>query len=682
LLVVDLKRLALRLLLVAGVAACATTTGRLTRDVAVPLPRESAANTYLDELIGRAHKLRLSSKTEWRRLGHWKRTLMGFTESEADGPNFFLSPSGKANPGSELDATLRGFFATVPADAKDIQHPICQFPARYRFLDQALHFDPARMPKPACPRYEEFLGRVNAESLSFVFSSYYLNNPASVFGHTFVRIVKRSALPTSSVGGAPAPAIDADRRELLDYSIEFSATVDTANALVYGVKGIFGLFPGTFRNTPYYFKVRQYNDYESRDLYEYELNLTPDEISAFLAHLWELGSTYFDYFYISENCSYHLLGALEAIRPDLDLLSHMHWPVIPADTIKALYANTGLVKSIRFRPSLRRQFLERLSHLDDRQKSLVAELVYKPTTPLGDVKDARAIAVLDAAQDLMDIRHAKALTHDVNSEPARMKQTLLERRAEITMPSDPLSVGTPWRSMPQLGHDSRRVGAGYSAERSRTGEDAMGVTLEARLALHDLADPTLGYPDLSQLEFLPTRARIRTDKDVDTKRFELQSISLVRIVSLTGQDRFDRKLSWKVDAGIVRLQDDGCQGRYCYLGQLVFGTGPAFASANLRAIAFLTLDAHLGYGPSLDGIEGAPFRAGFGPAAGLRLRLANPLVWLTTGELIWLPDQAPTTTWEAKTILRLGVAKNFALSAEGRLDAQALTGSFSTLLYF
>ncbi|MEO8705577.1 MAG: DUF4105 domain-containing protein [Kofleriaceae bacterium] len=671
-LVVDLRSIALRLLLAVGVAACATTTGRLTRDVAVALPRDATANTYLRELLDRAHKERLSSKTEWRRLGHWRRTLMGFTESQADGPNFFLSSSGRSNPSAELDATLRGFFATIPADATDIQHPICQFPARYRFLDRALHFDATRLAKPACPRYDEFLTRVNAQSLSFVFSSYYLNNPASVFGHTFVRIVKK------------AETKDEERHELLDYSVEFSATVDTSNALIYGVKGLLGLFPGTFRNVPYYFKVRQYNDYESRDLYEYELNLSPAELDAFLSHLWELGSTFFDYYYVSENCSYHLLGALEAIRPDLDLLSHMHWPVIPADTIKALYANPGLVKAIRFRPSLRRQFLERLSHLDSEQRDVVEKLVEKPATPLpADVKDTRAIAVLDAAQDLIDIRHAKAITHDVNSAAGRLKQTLLERRAEITMPSNPLSVDTPWKLMPQFGHDSRRIGVGFAADDGwgKNGSDAMGVTLDARLALHDLADPTPGYPEFSQLEFLPTRARIRTD-DPDTKRFELESISLVRIISLSPQDRFDRKLSWKVDLGAVRLDDEGCQGRYCYIGQLALGTGAAFASANARAIAFLTLDAHVGYGPSLDGLEGAPFRLGAGPSGGLRFRLASRFVWLTTGELIWLPDQAPTTTWEAKTIFRFGVAKNFALSAEGHIDAQAATGSFTTLLYF
>ena len=165
------------------------------------------------------------------------------------------------------------------------------------------------------------------------------------------------------------------------------------------------------------------------------------------------------------------------------------------------------------------------------------------------------------------------------------------------------------------------------------------------------------------------------------RRFELESISLVRILSLSAQDRFDRKLSWKVDAGVVRIADAGCAG-YCYLGQLAIGTGFTLASSDAGAVVFATLDAHLASGPALDGISGLPIRAGFGPAAGLRLRLTPQLVSLTTGELIWLPTQMPRAIWESRSILRLGLGGDFALSLEGRLDARAATGSLLTMLYF
>ena len=41
-----------------------------------------------------------------------------------------------------------------------------------------------------------------------------------------------------------------ERRELLDYGIDFSADVDTGNAVLYALKGLTGLFPGTFKRIP------------------------------------------------------------------------------------------------------------------------------------------------------------------------------------------------------------------------------------------------------------------------------------------------------------------------------------------------------------------------------------------------------------------------------------------------
>ena len=88
--------------------------------------------------------------------------------------------------------------------------------------------------------------------------------------------------------------------------------LDEKNGLTFAIQGLIGGYPGTFSVLPYYIKVREYSNLENRDLWEYELNLSPEEIEIFVDHLWELGSTYFAYYYLSENCSYHVLGLLEA----------------------------------------------------------------------------------------------------------------------------------------------------------------------------------------------------------------------------------------------------------------------------------------------------------------------------------------------------------------------------------
>ena len=71
----------------------------------------------------------------------------------------------------------------------------------------------------------------------------------------------------------------------------------------FALKGLTGLYPGTLSSSPYYAKVREYSDMESRDVWEYRLNLTPDETRQLLRHAWEIGATRFDYWFFDENCS-------------------------------------------------------------------------------------------------------------------------------------------------------------------------------------------------------------------------------------------------------------------------------------------------------------------------------------------------------------------------------------------
>ena len=39
---------------------------------------------------------------------------------------------------------------------------------------------------------------------------------------------------------------------------------------------------------PYYRKVKEYGDFESRDLWEYELDLNPEESRFMVEHIWEM----------------------------------------------------------------------------------------------------------------------------------------------------------------------------------------------------------------------------------------------------------------------------------------------------------------------------------------------------------------------------------------------------------
>ena len=216
-----------------------------------------------------------------------------------------MAENGQRNPESELTETLRGFLFSDMA-RPDEMHPQCRFPARFQWLDKNLNFDESRMPIHPCERFNLWISKLNVGSITIVFSSYYLNNPASMFGHTLLKLNNKDY---------------EGKAEMLDYSANFAANVNPAeeNMFIYPVLGLTGGYPGTYTMFPYYLKLNEYNNFESRDIWEYKLNLTQEETSRLMYHLWELGSTWFDYFYIDENCSYQLLTLLEVARPSLEI---------------------------------------------------------------------------------------------------------------------------------------------------------------------------------------------------------------------------------------------------------------------------------------------------------------------------------------------------------------------------
>ncbi|MHB8762877.1 MAG: Lnb N-terminal periplasmic domain-containing protein [Deferrisomatales bacterium] len=604
----------------------------------------------------------LAIRPQWLRLGHYRPRLGGGWASEVDGPAFFLSGSGKADPEAELVATLRGLFHSAEAPAND-DHPLCAFPARAAWLSRELSIDPGALPQVRCGKRDEFLAKVDPHSTTLIFSSYYLNNPVSAFGHTFLRI------------NSAASGVSTTKRELLDYGIDYAAVSGPENAVLYAFKGLFGMFPGLFNAMPYYYKVRKYNDMESRDIWQYDLTLTPEETRFLVQHLWELGRTHIDYWYLTENCSYHILGALEAARPSLDLTSGLTIPVLPANTVKAVVAAPDLVAGIRYRPSIRSQFRARIRGFQEEQLSWVVALADDPSFPLPDgVSAGEAAELLDAATDLVEVRHFRELVAEPGGAAARLKQGILARRAGLGVASPELALPAKEAEMPHLGHDSRRagIGLGYSSDRGAFAEGSV------RLALHDLVDPSAGYPDTSQIEFFPLRLRYFPRGD----RVRLEDGDLVRVLSLSPWDRFQRDLSWKIGVGATTIHDSGCPGG-CTAARAGGGVGVAWALPSRAVMAFGTLDGDVLATPALEGgIGEGPVRAGGGPSMGLRLRPHRSVAAVLSGKWSLLPGQDPGGVWQAEGSARWGVGKALAVGMHATAFPEDLSFGLSIYGYF
>lgn len=267
--------------------------------------------------------------------------------SRVDDPAFFLAPDGSRNPDSELAANLLAIQESPTNYA-------CRFPARAHWLRTTQWYERGK-PEAACPELETALRKLKPDTAVVMFASEYLGNPSSAFGHTFL-VFER-----------------AGRSRLLSQAVNYAARVDERSASN-AWKGLTGQLPGQYQILPTFEKVKEYNDLAQRDIWEYELELEPDEVRQLFRHVWELEGIRSDYWFLDENCAFNLLQILDVARPAPTpslLLSEQaaKLTVLPADVIKLL-DRSGLVRKRTFRPALASDIAAQLNALSGRNATL------------------------------------------------------------------------------------------------------------------------------------------------------------------------------------------------------------------------------------------------------------------------------------------------------------------------
>ena len=480
---------------------------------------------------------------------HYRPTLVGTLQSEVDDPGFFLAKDGKTNPQSELEATLHFLFRDDLV-GRSQQTARCAFVGRYEWLKSQLHIDETQLPVQSCDRFERWFSEFQAKSVTLIFTSAFMNNPSSMFGHTFLRIDQAGQTPETRI---------------LAYTINYSADVPADEGIAFAYKGITGRYRGYFSTVPYYMKVKEYRDFENRDLWEYRLNFSDQQITNLLRHAWELGNAYFDYYFFKENCAYHLLSLLEIADPSLRLTEQFTLWTIPADTVRLLTSQHGLVGEITYRPSGSTKIRRQREQFSDQEDRWLTHIIENPR-----VSQRRAfrllpistqVRILDLASDFLryksiDVPKQADLYRDLTRE-------VLTARSQLKIPSVP-SLIEPFTLQPEIGHATSRASMGIGWR-----EDEVFEEVSIRAAYHDLLDPEAGYTPGAQIEALKLQVRHYAGHN----QFRVERFTLLDIVSLSPIDKLFRTPSWKIRVGQETLHHGSC--RYCSSGNFNGGVGAA-----------------------------------------------------------------------------------------------------------
>ncbi len=488
----------------------------------------------------------------WKTLLLYDKTLLTSTRGLMEGPSFYLHKGGQIHWREELETNLRAFEREGGLSPKGPGDYACRFPSRALWLGR--HFSHSSEASEQffsrvrrgdllapCEELRKWLREFDVSAMSLAYTSHYLGNAASIFGHTFLRFHKDP--PDAQKKGAA----------LFDPVVAFEAIPDTSQPIVYVFKGVFGLFPGSATKTPQYFRIQQYNNHESRDIWEYELSLSKDQVDRYMLLLFEIRQNHYAYYYFDVNCTYMILKTLDAVAPDAKLAAHAKPWVIPSDGIRVVH-EASLVRDVRFRPSNRTIFEATQERVEVADRHLIPKLVDPASdiksllTPLATSSPSYQAKILDAALDFLDYKERVAGTTVHESHEARRKE-LLNMRAQLPNMT-PVTPRPPHELRPDVGPSSSYASLGYR----HYGPSQRGAEFLWRPAMRDELTIS-GVADGMASEVMLTRVFY----DASAQSLKLTEFTALRLAAPAYVTDYETPLSWSFALGYVAKEQNALE---------------------------------------------------------------------------------------------------------------------------
>lgn len=473
----------------------------------------------------------LGKQDGWLGLGHYRRSSEGW-RSEIEDVAFFLAPDGRQDPEAELRATFDQ-LATAPAQVS------CRFPARVRWLcRQGVHAACAVERRPQCSAVRQHVINHPAGRVVLGFASYYPRQPASLFGHTFLWVVPEAGQRYRNASAGRVISFDADITKL--------------SPLSYAPKALAGLLVGGYSSVPFDQRERGYRFMERRDLWLFPLRLPPSQAQLLVLHIYELLGKEVAYGFTKKNCSYRLLGLINAVVPQENLSDAWGPFVSPAATIERLSQHQLLAEGWR-RPSLWQAYgaaRDALTPEQEREFQLLSGGQLDPA--------AASLPVLDTALLQTEIEQPYSTfaspRSETNRSPAESfsswrRRLLLERMGRASGSSlDDLAHTRSTNESPGSGHGTSRLGVGMG----RSEHLGDFLAFHARAALHDRDDAPRGYPSEILLSALDVEFRWLLGRG----KLWVQDFALARVGAMTNLLSHQGTLAWQVGVDGVRLPNN------------------------------------------------------------------------------------------------------------------------------
>lgn len=467
--------------------------------------------------------------------------FQGSGRSEILSPEFFLSASGSEDPYSELLATLEAFSEPTTEDTN--QHAQCRFPARRLWLSRQLPLKEYGIERVECPDYRGFSAAGDINSVSLVYATGFLGNPASYYGHLLVKLNEGSGFSEASLDNT---------------AINYGAIIpDNENMLVYIAKGFLGGYHSGYTHREYYYHTHNYGENELRDLWEYRLKFSEEDQALFVAHSWELIGMQYRYYFLNRNCAYQIAQLLALVTED-DLVDKRRPWVLPQSVIQTLddqeYQGRPLVQDVRYIPSRQTRLYARFGELNGAEQEVVRAVIKEPErlqqSPLTERDIESQQRILDALLDYYQYRLADGPGDRAELFERRHRNVLLAR---FSLPEGQTAIEYSSRDRPHKGRKPSYTSLGAIYD----DEGRHWMRLRLRPAYYDSLDSgegAIGHATLTMGELVLSA---RPDK-VKIHRLSLVDIENVNrnLTRLPG----DRARSWRISTGFTQrnLRCESC----------------------------------------------------------------------------------------------------------------------------